>query len=131
RLLLVGTEVKPGEAVADKDKATAQVGFLAVELGDRGDPKLKDLAPEKWWADLDKGGTKAYARWKPGDRLPAGKLFVVREEREYRKLHVGDSMEQGQLLAIVDEESALHDLAVKAAALETAEAEYAASSKTK
>jgi RNA polymerase sigma factor (sigma-70 family) len=131
RLLLVGTEIKPGENVAGSDKVSAEVGFLAVELGDRADPNLKNIAPQKWWAELDKSGAKAYGRWKVGDPLPPGKLFVVREEREYRKLHVGDATEQGQLLAVVDEEPALHDVDAKLAALEKAEAEYTAAGKTK
>ena len=74
---------------------------------------------------------KGYARWKEGDALPPGRLFVVREEREYRKLHVGDVVEAGQLLGIVDENIALHDLADKVAKLEEAEQEYLESGKTK
>ena len=66
-----------------------------------------------------------------GGPLPAGPLFVAREEREYRKLHVGDVVEEGQLLGIVDENAALHDLAVQIAKLETAEADYRAAVKAK
>ena len=107
RLALVGTEIDAREGVAARDKVTANVGSLAVELGDRSDPKLAKIAPEKWWASVDPTGTKVYARWKQGDPLPAGKLMVVTEEREYRKLHVGDKVEEGQLLGIVEEEAAL------------------------
>ena len=53
RLVLVGTEIKDGETVSPKDRVKAPVGFLAVELGDRSDPKFKDAAAEKWWAGLD------------------------------------------------------------------------------
>ena len=131
RLALVGTEIKPGETIPAKERATVEVGFLAVELGDKSDPKLDKIAPEKWWAGLDAGGAKVFARWKEGDPLPPGKLFVAREEREYRKLHVGDAVEEGQLLAIVDEGPALDDLAAKTDAQESAEAEYLTSVKTK
>ena len=132
RLVLVGTDIRPGETVAEKDKVKVEVGFLAVEIGDKNDQKNPDkVAPEKWWASLDPTGAKVYVRWKEGDALPSGRLFVVREEREYRKLHVGDEVEAGQLLGIVDETTALHDLAGKVAKLDEAEQEYLAAVKTK
>ncbi len=130
-LVLVGTDIKRGETVSPRDRVKVQVGFLAVELGDKSDPKLKDVAVEKWWTGLDHDGKKVYARWKDGDALPADRLFVVREEQEYRKLHVGDAIEEGQLLAIVDETIALHDLANKVAKLDEAEQEYQEAIKTK
>jgi RNA polymerase sigma factor (sigma-70 family) len=131
RLVLVGTEIKPGETIPEKDKVVVKVGFLAVEVGDKNDPKFEKVAPEKWWADLDPTGAKAYARWREGDALPAGKLFVAREEREYRKLHVGDAIEEGQLLGMVDQGPALDEVAVKIAKLETAEADHKAAGATK
>ncbi len=132
RLVLVGTDIRPGETVVEKDKVKVEVGFLAVEIGDKNDEKTRDkAAPEKWWTSLDPTGAKVYARWKEGDALPSGRLFVVREEREYRKLHVGDMVEAGQLLGIVDESTTLHDLGEKVAKLDEAEQEYLAAGKTK
>jgi RNA polymerase sigma factor (sigma-70 family) len=111
RIALIGTEIKEGEKVPDKDRVTVTVGFLAVHAGDHGD--------------------KDYTPWKEGEPLPPRKVFVVTEKRTYRKLHVGDAVEAGQLIALVDEGPALHDLSVKVAALEVVESEYLAAGKTK
>ncbi|HVS37999.1 MAG TPA: sigma-70 family RNA polymerase sigma factor [Gemmataceae bacterium] len=131
RLVLVGTGIQPNETVAAKDRVKVEVGFLAVEVDAKNDPKYASLAPEKWWATLDPTGAKAFVRWKPGDALPPDQLIVVREEREYRKLHVGDMIEEGQLLAIVDEDTALNDVAIRVQKLDTAESEYVEAGKTK
>ena len=131
RLVLVGTDIRPNETVPEKDRVKVKVGFLAVEVDAKNDPKAANIVPEKWWASLDPTGAKAYVRWKPGDELPPGRLFVVREEREYRKLHVGDAIEEGQLLGIVDEEIALDDVAIRSNKLETAESEFVEAGKTK
>jgi RNA polymerase sigma factor (sigma-70 family) len=133
RLVLVGTEIQPGETVAAKDKVKVEVGFLAVEIDGTNSPQKHEgtSAPEKWWTQLDPTGKKIYARWKEGDPLPPGRLFVVQEEREYRKLHVGDAIEAGQLLGIVDEKRALDDVWLKINKEETAESEYKEEGKTK
>ena len=137
RLVLVGTDVKGGDKIPAKDKVTIPIGFLAVEVGDRNDPKNKNLAVEKWWAALDPTGTNtsegttAYARWKEGDALPVGKLVIAHEERVYRKLHIGDAVEEGQLLALVDQAPALEELQTMIEAQASAEQDHAAAVKTK
>ena len=40
RLVLVGTDIRPGETVAEKDKVKVEVGFLAVEIDDKNDEKI-------------------------------------------------------------------------------------------
>ena len=94
RLALVGAEIKPGETVPARDKVTVEVGFLAFEVsGDDNRGPIR-IRPEKWWKELDATGTRVFACYVEGGSLP-NELFVAREKREYRKLHVGDSVEEG------------------------------------
>jgi len=131
RLALVGTDIKDGEAVPAADRVKVETGFLVVEIGDKSDPKIEAAVPKSQWVLLKDYPGKVYARWKPGDALPPGKLAIGREEREYRKLRVGDAVEKGRLLAIVDEAPALEALSESADALEVAELAYQTTVKTK
>ncbi len=106
RLALVGTEIKDGEVVPAADRVKVETGFLVFEIGDKSDPNAGAEVPKSKWVQVKDYASKIYVRWKPGDALPPGKLVVAREEREYRKLRVGDAVEKGQLLAIVDEAAA-------------------------
>ncbi len=108
RIVVIGTELKEGEKVADKDRVTVTVGFLAVHTGD-----------------------EAYVPYKEGDPFLPGKLFIAQEKRTYRKLHVGAAVEAGQLIALVDSTPQLNEVALKIAKLETAESEWQASIETK
>ena len=108
RILLIGTEIKDGEKVAEKDQATVTVGFLALGASE------KESKP-----------------WKEGDPLPPRKLFIVREKRTYRKLHVGDAIDAGQLIGLMDTTVQLNDVSSKIAKLETAESEWQAAIKTR
>ena len=91
--MLIGTEIKEGEKVPEKNQATATSGFLAVQTGHQGDQEI--------------------VHWKEGDPLTAGKLFVVKVKRKYRKLHVGDKIEKGQLIAILDSTVQISDVGAK------------------
>ena len=108
--MLIGTEIKEGEKVSEKDQATATSGFLAVQTGHQGDQEI--------------------VHWKEGDPLTAGKLFVVKVKRKYRKLHVGDKIEKGQLIALLDSTVQISDVGAKISKLDTAESEWRASVKT-
>jgi RNA polymerase sigma factor (sigma-70 family) len=110
-IALIGTEIKKDEKVPDKDRVTVPVGFLAVRTSDHGD--------------------KEYTTWKEGEPLLPRKVFVVREKRTYRKLHVGDAVEKGQLLALVDSTTQVNEVSTKVAKLEVAEAEWQAAIKTR
>jgi RNA polymerase sigma factor (sigma-70 family) len=110
-IALIGTEIKKDEKVPDKDRVTVPVGFLAVRTSDHGD--------------------KEFTTWKEGEPLLPRKVFVVREKRTYRKLHVGDAVEKGQLLALVDSTTQVNEVSTKVAKLEVAEAEWQAAIKTR
>jgi RNA polymerase sigma factor (sigma-70 family) len=111
RIVLIGTEIKEGEKVPDKDRVTATVGLLAVRSGDHGD--------------------QDYTSYKEDDPLTADKLFVAREKRTYRKLHIGDAVEAGQLIGLIDPGPTLNELSLKVIKMETAEAEWRASVATR
>jgi hypothetical protein len=110
-LALIGTQIKKGEKVPDKDQVTAAVGFIAVRTGDHGD--------------------KDHTAGKEDDPLTSKKLFIAKEKRTYRKLHVGDAVEAGQLIGWVDQQPAILDLSLKIAKLETVQAAWGTAAKTR
>jgi hypothetical protein len=100
----------------------AEVPFLAVEAapGEQVPPEQRVI--------LVPGGP-VYRRWRPGDPLEAGKVVLTRRREEFRKLEVGDKVEEGQLLALVDPALALHEVALEIASLEARAAEHRAAVK--
>jgi multidrug efflux pump subunit AcrA (membrane-fusion protein) len=69
---------------------------------------------------------------KPGQKVPPDQIVVVTvgdEETKYRRLREGDPVEEGQLLARVDDRLARAEVASKKAAVEAAKAEWEASVK--
>jgi RNA polymerase sigma factor (sigma-70 family) len=60
---------------------------------------------------------------KPGENVPADQVLVLKvggQERRYRRLKEGDRVEEGQLLARVDDRVALAELAISEARLQAA-----------
>jgi RNA polymerase sigma factor (sigma-70 family) len=127
RLVLLGTEIKEGEKVAESDRVKLDVAFLAVET-DRADEA--EIAPKDGRVN-GPDGKRFYRRWKSGDSLPPGKLTVFNETREFRKLHLGDAVAEGQLLAVIDPSVAVDDVAVRVAKLEAAETAVLVAAQTK
>jgi multidrug resistance efflux pump len=125
QLVFLGTEIKPGERVPPEKVIKAEVGFLAIEIG-----LAEKVPPAERLVFRDHPG-KEYRRARPGDDHKPDKCVVARETKAYRKLEVGDRVEEGQLLALVDPVLALDELAVKIAKLDAAEAERRASEKTR
>ncbi len=71
---------------------------------------------------------------KPGEKVPAALLLKVKvdgKEQTYRRLRVGDRVEDGQLLARVDDRPARGEVDVKRALLEAAKADHRASLATR
>jgi RNA polymerase sigma factor (sigma-70 family) len=121
KLVFIATEMKPGEVVPADRRVEVNVSFLAVELDKGEEPKEPALEIEG----------KQYRRWKPEDKLVPGKVRVAREKRALRRLRVGDSVEEGQLLALVNPVFAVDELAAKVAKLDVSEAEVKVAIKTK
>jgi RNA polymerase sigma factor (sigma-70 family) len=116
KLLLVGTEIKPGEIVPENKKIRAKIGFLAVETAPG-----EEAPPEE--VVVLKGSKDRYRRWKEGMPLVPEKVTVVREEKEFRCLDVGEEVKEGQLLALVSPILALDEVAITVAKLDASEAE--------
>jgi RNA polymerase sigma factor (sigma-70 family) len=71
---------------------------------------------------------------KPGERVPAALLLKVKvdgKEQTYRRLRVGDRVEEGQLLARVDDRPARAEVDIAQAKLEVAKAHRRASEATR
>jgi RNA polymerase sigma factor (sigma-70 family) len=154
---LIGTEIQEGEKDPRKDQATKAlpaipVAFLAREI----DPKDPNAPPEDQWYVLNKAAgfrfsealnkaqvkadwakwkavanQKFYVRWKEGDPLSPKQVQVVFERKVFHKLSTGDSVHQGQLVALVDPTVQVNDVASKVAKLEEAESNWLAAIKTK
>jgi multidrug efflux pump subunit AcrA (membrane-fusion protein) len=63
---------------------------------------------------------------KEGEKVPPGRLVTVKvgdEEKKYRRLRVGDTVEEGQLLARLDDRVARDELAIKKEKTEAAKEE--------
>jgi multidrug efflux pump subunit AcrA (membrane-fusion protein) len=138
-VLFVAAEFKPGDKVPtgkDLERQIAagkiysyEVSFPALQVGDKEavaeGEKVVVLGPD------GKPDGKRYRRWREGDKPEAGRFKLVQETRLFRKLKVGDRVQKGDLLALINPALALDDVLVKAARLEAAEAEMLASMKTR
>jgi WD40 repeat protein len=123
-LLVIGTEIKPGEPVPEDRRFKATLGFLTVEAA----PGEK-LAPEE---QLKGNDGRVYRRWRPSDGVPQpGKVWLYRVEKEYRRLEAGDEVQAGQVVAVVDPTIALYEIDIKLANLVASESERVAAQKTK
>jgi RNA polymerase sigma factor (sigma-70 family) len=124
KLIFVGTEIKPGEVVADGKLVEPDpwFSFLAVEAqpGDVGAFQIPH-DPSKIF----------YRRWREGDQPEPGKCVVFRQAGRIRKLQVGDKVQRGDLVAVVNPAVALNDLAIALAEFDAADAEFRAAGKSK
>jgi RNA polymerase sigma factor (sigma-70 family) len=69
-----------------------------------------------------------------GETVPPGRVVTVKlggEEKKYRRLRVGDKVEEGQLLARLDDALARDEVAIKKQKLEAAKADEIVSVKTR
>ncbi len=122
RLICLATDIKPGEGVPDNQRAKGiAFAFLVLALD-------KD---EKWTGPTYTIDGKLYRSWKEGEELVPDKVRVYREKRDLRNLQVGDHVEPGQLLALVNPSLAIDELNSKVAKLHAAEAEVRVAEKTK
>jgi WD40 repeat protein len=123
KLLVIGTEIAPGEQVAKDRRYTATVGYLLVAAGDN-----EQLPADQVVAGQ---GNSRWRRFRESDTPQPGAIFVQRVKKEYKRLDKGDEVKAGQTVALVDPELALNDVSIKAAALDAAESERRASVQTK
>lgn len=139
QLLVIGSEIKPGEEVPAGKKIRAKVGFLAVaaQSGEQVPAAQQIVFPSI---------KRVYRRWKEGDPMKepthrdgnksadenAGPFLIVAEEfREFRRLDVGDEVKAGQMIALVDPTLAIKEMAIKNSQVNAAEADVKSTEKTK
>jgi WD40 repeat protein len=124
-LVFIGTDLKPGDPdLQPKDPPAkcvdAVFGFLAVQAGP-GEPGFSfPNSPGTTWR-----------RWRDGDVPEPGKVVAARERKRIRKLQVGDRVEPGQLIALVNPAVVFTELAFQVAKLDASEKEYVAAGKAK
>jgi RNA polymerase sigma factor (sigma-70 family) len=107
----------------------AKAAPAAQAAADDGDRHLVNV-PSRLDGVLEVIGTEV----KDGEKVPAGRLVTLKvggEEKKYRRLRVGDAVEEGQLLARVDDQEARDQLAIKQTQVEAARADQKASLKTR
>jgi RNA polymerase sigma factor (sigma-70 family) len=117
QILVIGTEIAPGEKVASDHRVVVTVGTLLV-------------GPSKIWQPW-KEGDGTWKPWKEGDDITAKSLKLQREKKEYKRLEVGDEIKAGRTVALVDPLLAIGDFEIKLASLDAAEADKRAARKTK
>jgi RNA polymerase sigma factor (sigma-70 family) len=71
---------------------------------------------------------------KEGEKVAPGRLVTVKvgdEEKKYRRLRVGDTVEEGQLLGRLDDRVARDEMAIQKVKIEAVKADWEASIKTR
>ncbi len=123
QLLVVGTEIGPGEQVPEGRRVAATAGYLIVPVSDKDRAKRERV--------VHGPGDKDWRPWQPDDPVEPGRVSLLRIKKEYKRLKVGDEVNAGQTLALIDPALALNDLHIKVAALDAAESERRAAMKTR
>jgi RNA polymerase sigma factor (sigma-70 family) len=126
KLIFLGTEIAPAEraSVPMAKIITYEQSFLAVEIT----PEEFAKTPEGERVVVP--GRK-YRRWKEADPIEPGRVILVRQRRELRRLAAGEKVKEGQLLALVNPALAVEELSVKLAKLDAAEADRLSAQATK
>ena len=123
-LLVIGTEVREGEVVPpEKQLPDIRLGFLAIPVGND-----KPREGETFF-HLPNDERTLYRRVRDTDQLEPNKVILMQETRKMRKLDVGDRVQRGQLLALVNPRKQLDDVAMKLNKLNATEFERASSEK--
>jgi WD40 repeat protein len=125
-LLFIGTDLKAGDPDLKLDKPPAKCldvnfGFLAVPAGRTDRERFT----------LFENDPTLYRRWREGDMPEPFKVHAAWEHKRIRKLQVGDWVEKGQLVALVNPAVAFAEMAAQVAKLEAASDELVAAGKGK
>jgi WD40 repeat protein len=115
KIVFIGVEIKPDEVIAPERVIETYRYYLAVlcKPGEKGEALFEERP------DL------LYREWKPEDVPQPGEVAVARKKLRIRALQDGETVEHGQLLAMINPESALADVHVQVAELQVAKQEAA------
>lgn len=121
----IGTEVQMGESVpADKQLPEAKLGFLAIQVSQKGSEGDKDYFQPP-------NDRRLFRRWHLTDQLDPEKVFLFQDVVAVRKVQIGDWVKRGQLLAQINPDKSSDDVAVKIAKLNAVYRQKEAAKKTK
>lgn len=113
-IVFIGTEVRAGEEVPkEKQLPDAELGFLAVQISEN-----EPLQEGEVRFHFKNDPTTWYRRVRNREDVPPLKGVFAYETRKVRKLQVGDRVQRGQLLALIDPRSAFDDVSMKLAKLD-------------
>jgi RNA polymerase sigma factor (sigma-70 family) len=135
KLMFVGTEFKPGEKVPEgkelekllRQRKVFKVAFpfLVVEVGANEKVEPREIVK------VDEEPAKKFRRWREREEFRGGQVHVLMETRYVRKLEVGDTVREGDLLALVNPDLAVDELLVRTTALRAADSDLKVAIKTK
>src|SRR5579885_2742514 len=150
---LTKTVVIPGGTlqIVDQEEVPSPREGILVYIGrdlQPDDPELKPKEPPAKCLDVvfpflavqanpsEPGFTFAnnstlFRRWKEGDMPEPGKIVAARERKRVRKLQVGEWVERGERIALVNPAVAAGEISVQAAKLEASYQEKLAAGKAK
>jgi WD40 repeat protein len=116
RLLVVGTPLRQGDDVRPEKIREVEFADLVIEIpaGEVVPPAEQITVP---------GAPVRCRKARPTDTLLPGRTYVHRYKVQMRVLDIGDKVEKGQLVALVNPALAIDDLEVKRAKLDAAEAD--------
>jgi WD40 repeat protein len=126
RLLFIGKPYTPreGEVLPEDRFYRVDVPFLAVET-------TADRTPANLCFSLADHEGKLFTRWKQDLPLQVRKNVLVKEPRVFKKLEVGDRVEKGEVVAMVDPILAVNKVAIQITRYDAADADRIASQRTK
>jgi RNA polymerase sigma factor (sigma-70 family) len=100
QVLVIGTEMAPNENVPADRRVTATVGYLLVPVANN-----EELKPDEV---IQGSNNSRWRKWRDGDELRPGKVYVHKVKKVYKRLEVGDEVQAGQTVALVDPVLALN-----------------------
>lgn len=111
-LLFIARPIRKGETIDEEKKKKLIKAFLP-RLAMEVDVKPGQLPPSDSFKLPVEGKDSYFRRWDPQSPMVPGKLVVYQEETDLIKLDVGDDVEAGEILAMVDPRIATDDLKIK------------------
>jgi WD40 repeat protein len=115
----IGTEVQTGEVVPpEKQLPDAPLGFLAIQVGSNEQP----LNGERFFT-LPPDQRIVYRRIRETDEFEPNKIRLSQVLHKVRKLEEGDRVQRGQLLALINPQKQLDEVAGKIAKIDMTEFE--------
>lgn len=125
QLLYIATEVKDGESVPPNRLLEIPMRYVVVPVKP-GQQKADDEIIAVPGTEV-----KLYRKVKEGEHLDPEQVVILRQPKRFKRLSLGDSVKEGDSLAMVDPRLALDELSMKLTKVIAAGADREASAKTR